>query len=199
VVWPGPGADTLVQGVRCKVRAARPDDRAGLGSTVTSAKPSGGRARSKTGPRILSRTPTWPLGPSAKRRRRTPWRITVGSVISAVRPIIGAARSVGGSHQPGRDASSRAARLDVARPTRVRTAVGGAEGCCRSPRASRSEPGAALRMASVQMRRPVVVENIAIEIPKNRLMVGTPPMLLPQPAAFPTSLGSGCPESAACG
>src|ERR671914_147743 len=98
------------------------------GSTVTSVNPSGVRARSKTGSRILSRTSTWPLSPSAKRRRRTPWRITVASVMSGVRPIIGAGRSAGVSHQRGRDASSRAARPGAARPTRVRTAVGGEEG-----------------------------------------------------------------------
>jgi len=31
LVWPPAGADAFVKGVRCKVRTARPDDRAGLG------------------------------------------------------------------------------------------------------------------------------------------------------------------------
>jgi hypothetical protein len=87
VLGPRAGADAFVQGVRCKVRTARPDDRAGFGVNRDLGEALRGSRWSKTGPRILSRSSTSPLNPSAKRRRRTPCRITAASVMSGVRPI----------------------------------------------------------------------------------------------------------------
>ena len=107
VVWPGPGTDTFVQAVRCEVRSARPDDRAGLAVNRDLGEALRVRAWSTTGRRILLMTSTSPLSPSVKRRGRTPWRITAASVMSGVRPIVGAARSAGVSHQRGRPTSAR--------------------------------------------------------------------------------------------
>jgi hypothetical protein len=115
-VWPSGGAGRprpglarplcgrVRTGVRCKVRAARGDDRAGLG-----VNPSPQRSLRRT--RLVEDRSTNPVEdfhiaaqPIGEAETEKPWRIMVASVMSGVSPIIGAARLTGASHQRRRNA-----------------------------------------------------------------------------------------------